>query len=113
MGDAKLNDALAYLQQWFLEQCDGEWEEDYGVVLETLNNPGWHLRVPLTDTPLAGRTYDRRLHGHSTERWVDLRSDGTTFDAACGPLALQDVIDGFRAFAVAQPKSSRQSREPG
>ncbi|MBS1660912.1 MAG: hypothetical protein JST68_07650 [Bacteroidetes bacterium] len=29
---------LNWQQTWHLEQCDGEWEHEYGVKIETLDN---------------------------------------------------------------------------
>jgi len=36
---------LTELQAWYVVQCDGDWEHTYGVKIETLDNPGWMLRV--------------------------------------------------------------------
>ena len=43
---------LTWLQSWFLEQCDGEWEHSYGVRVDTLDNPGWSLEIDLAGTAL-------------------------------------------------------------
>jgi hypothetical protein len=32
---------LTWLQAWYAEQCDGDWEHQFGVSVETLDNPGW------------------------------------------------------------------------
>lgn len=45
---------LEWLQDWYLQQCDGEWEHFYGVKIETLDNPGWYIEIDLNDTTLAG-----------------------------------------------------------
>ncbi|WP_239135544.1 Imm53 family immunity protein, partial [Actinoplanes derwentensis] len=29
-------DALTWLQGWYATQCDGDWEHEYGVSIETL-----------------------------------------------------------------------------
>jgi Immunity protein 53 len=62
------------------------WERSFGVEIGTLDNPGWSLKVDLTDTPLAGWAFDRR-ETHRTEHdgvvcWVE----EAQFNAACGPL---------------------------
>ncbi len=51
-------DALYLLQRWYLGQCDGEWEHGYGVSIDTIDNPGWRLRVELADTALQEMTDD-------------------------------------------------------
>ena len=43
---------LKRLQNWYKMHCDGDWEHSYGVIIDTLDNPGWKLSVDLTDTLL-------------------------------------------------------------
>ena len=45
MGEC--TDVLEWLEQWYQSQCDGEWEHDCGVTIETLDNPGWLVQVDL------------------------------------------------------------------
>src|SRR5918994_1076194 len=45
MGDVV--DLLGWLERWYQEQCDGEWEDDCGLTIETLDNPGWLVSVDL------------------------------------------------------------------
>lgn len=59
-------DVLAELERWYLEQCDEEWEHSYGVVIGTLDNPGWQVSVDLVDTPLDTMPYER-AEAHRTE----------------------------------------------
>ncbi|MET8161729.1 Imm53 family immunity protein [Sphaerisporangium sp. NPDC005289] len=51
-------DAFAFLQSWYASCCNDDWEHSYGVTIDTLDNPGWHLKIDLVDTPLAGTTLD-------------------------------------------------------
>src|SRR4051812_33664431 len=50
-------DALYLLQWWYLAQCNDAWEH-FGVGIGTLDNPGWSVRVELTDTSLEAETRD-------------------------------------------------------
>jgi len=43
-------DSLAWLQNWYTEQCDGDWEHANGVQIDTLDNPGWSVNINLQDT---------------------------------------------------------------
>lgn len=43
-------DSIKLLQNWYASQCDGEWEEQYGVKIDTLDNPGWNVRIGLDET---------------------------------------------------------------
>lgn len=99
-------DSLVFLQEWLLDHSDGEWEHDEGVTIESLDNPGWLLRVALTGTDLEGAVLDKReLNGESAS-WVHAWADGTTFDAAAGPLGLGAAIEEFRRFVLRHPNAT-------
>jgi|GEM_PF-3181522 len=36
------------LTNWYQNQCDGDWEHKYGVSIETLDNPGWIVKIVST-----------------------------------------------------------------
>jgi hypothetical protein len=92
-------DGLEFLVRWYRTQCDGDWEHQYGVSIESLDNPGWLLRVDISQTPLAGTTLARVRTDRSETDWVQCTCDGVTFQAACGPGNLEEALDAFRRFA--------------
>jgi hypothetical protein len=55
-------DDLEWLEHWYATQCHGDWAEDRGVMIESLDNPGWMLRVDLRGTELEGRMTDVLVH---------------------------------------------------
>ena len=91
-------DTLAFLQEWLLAQSDGDWEDDQGIVIESLDNPGWCLKIGLAGTGLAGIEQPRRELNEDRPSWVEAWADGVTFEAACGPLGLTAAIEEFRRF---------------
>jgi len=101
-------DNLLWLSQWYLSQCDGDWEHSNGVSIETLDNPGWSLKIELADTPLEGLKFDRVSHGEPGQNleayrrngsWWIAKVEGDVFEASCGPLDLSKVVGIFRAWA--------------
>jgi hypothetical protein len=34
-------DLLPRLSRWYAAHCSGEWEHQYGVSIQTIDNPGW------------------------------------------------------------------------
>jgi hypothetical protein len=95
---------LTELQTWYIAQCDGAWEHTYGIKIETLDNPGWMLRVDLAETELAGRAFDRveveRSEQESIHAWVERE----VFDSVGGPANLFELIAIFGAFANSAPR---------
>ena len=99
-------DALDFLTSWFASQCDGDWEHDVGIHIGTLDNPGWSLAVNLVGTDLEGKPFDHGLQERSENDWVDVRSDGRTFEAHGGPTNLRELLGAFQEFAEA-PSENR------
>ena len=59
--------ALARLEAWYLEQCDGVWEHHHRTRIDTLDNPGWSVEFDLEGTAMAGqpfRDFERKLDEH-------------------------------------------------
>ena len=44
------------LEQWYLRQCDGEWEHGFGVEISTIDKPGWSANIDLHNTPKQNAT---------------------------------------------------------
>ncbi|WP_345686366.1 immunity 53 family protein [Novipirellula caenicola] len=98
---SQVTDSLTQLQQWYLANCNGDWEHRYGVSIATLDNPGWSLKIELTGTPCEGRALERTSVGdHDTDdgwhvRWVA----DNEYHAAGGALMLTTMIDDFLRWA--------------
>lgn len=99
------DDNLSWLMKWYLAECNDDWEHSYGVKIDTLDNPGWTLKIDLLETHLHGRPFERVVRGEPAshlEEWrglgswlvADVKND--VFDAACGPLDLPTAIQVFR-----------------
>ena len=48
---------LDWLQSWYENNCDGDWEHLFGVTIETWNNSGWKVKVDLEDTYLEDKNF--------------------------------------------------------
>jgi len=42
------------LQSWYQGNCDGDWEHQFGIQIETLDNPGWLVKINLEGTLQEG-----------------------------------------------------------
>jgi hypothetical protein len=52
-----MDNILTRLQDWYRSQCDGDWERQYGIKINTLDNPGWQVQIELNDTPLKSAAF--------------------------------------------------------
>jgi hypothetical protein len=88
-----------WLQAWYAEHCDGDWEHDSRIAINTLDNPGWHLTVNLAETELAGLPYERTEVERGGHDWLQTWISNDVFEAVCGPLNLGEAIHHLRAHA--------------
>lgn len=109
-ADSYAPDSLTWLQAWYVTQCDGDWEHAHGVQIDTLDNPGWHLRVDLADTPLRTVSFSQIEVHRSEHDWLVLRRDDATFEAVCGPLNLNEAIHAFRLWATHHGEHAHNQR---
>ncbi len=82
---------LRALQEWYISQCNGDWEHQYGVKIGTLDNPGWYLKIDLVDTDLSGKTFPGLEYGvgknseASGNNWIACKTENDQFVAYGGP----------------------------
>ena|ERR1700722_9749179 len=65
-----MTDELSWLQQWYLEQCDGEWEHAFGVSIDTIDNLGWSVTICVEGTELASALFEPVKKAVSENNWV-------------------------------------------
>src|SRR5262245_43882128 len=98
---------LERLASWHGLQCDGDWEHSYGIRIETLDNPGWSVKIDLTGTDLEEAPFEEYKEDFDhVARWLTCRKDGSAFCIACGPSRLEDALQVFLAWA--EPRASER-----
>ena len=95
---------LLLLQNWYAAQCDGDWEHQNGIKIETIDNPGWHLIIDLSDLHwcLSARSKKVQLESGG---WLYWTVDKRRFDGACGPKDLDHLAREFLELASANETS--------
>lgn len=98
-----MTSSLLRLMQWYQSNCDGDWEHSYGIEVETLDNPGWRIKIDLENTSLRDASFDayQDKYDHATE-WLRCWIEDLSFHAACGPLRLEDALGVFLDWAENQ-----------
>jgi len=91
---------LRWLQSWYSDQCDGNWEHEERIRLSTLDNPGWRLSIGLIDTPLDGRPFEAVSIERSDSDWLQCSVKDSVFSGACGAQNLIEMIEVFRDWAI-------------
>ncbi|NET38268.1 MAG: hypothetical protein F6K19_40765 [Cyanothece sp. SIO1E1] len=94
--------AVDQLQRWYSSQCDGDWEHQLGIKIETLDNPGWMVTVDLNDTPLQSAPFTAIENTDVEREWISCRVEQRQFRGAGGPHMLSAIIEIFVRWAGAR-----------
>lgn len=90
-----MSSSIHRLEAWYASQCDGDWEHRLGVNIDTLDNPGWHVRIDLADTELASKNFERVEIERSARDWVVCYREGSIFHGVGGAKNLDDILETF------------------
>ena len=88
-------DTTQKLQLWYKQQCDGSWEHQYGVSIDTLDNPGWTVRVDLAGTDLEGMQMQPVVEEIDEDDWLHCKIEDAKFIGNGGPLKLDAILRLF------------------
>ena len=91
--------ALAEIQKWFTSNCDGEWEEDYGVKIETMSDPGWLVVIDLEETNLEGEEFEPIELESSEDCWMNCRVEEAKFRGMGDSAKLEEILRIFVDWA--------------
>jgi predicted nucleic acid-binding protein len=112
----ELIDLSGWLERWCQERCDDEWEQEHGISIRTLDNPGWLV----TADPLSANVRETAARPSlvemgepaSSRAFIDnIPSCQTLLDGSDGEGQATEVHRGVQA---ADPRGGRRVRaRPG
>jgi hypothetical protein len=83
---------LGELQRWYSANCNGEWEHEFGIKIETLDNPGWSVDIQLAETNLVETAFEEIDERQSDREWMVCRVRDKVFEGRGGPHMLGAII---------------------
>ena len=63
------NNMLKWLQNWFFQNCDGQWETRERFFLRTIDNPGWGISLYLQDSVYENKLFNKIIIDRTTQDW--------------------------------------------
>jgi len=88
-------DAVSELCMWYERQSVNDWQEDSGITISSLDNPGWSLKVDLKGTDLQHKDFREMRIDKSEHDWLFARRTEYMFEAFGGPGNLNALIATF------------------
>jgi hypothetical protein len=107
-----MRDVLQELQSWYECQCDGEWEHQHGIHIDTLDNPGWTVEIDLTRTALARATLPENMDERSERDWIVCSAGEGAFRGAGVPRNLAEILARFLEWVGSAKHQSDMSVDP-
>lgn len=92
------NNILKWLEEWYKNNCNGDWEHSYGITIETLDNPGWEIKIDLKNTMLEKEKIDYVLTENNEKDWFGFKVENAQFIASGDPNKLSFLIEKFKQF---------------
>jgi hypothetical protein len=89
------NNVFDILQEWYFDQCNGDWEHEFGVKIDTLDNPGWVVTIDLIETEWENKNFDKIDKQINENNWIQCNVKDGKFIGAGGPKNLTDIIRIF------------------
>lgn len=91
---------VEFLQSWYQAQTNGEWEHVRGVTIETLDNPGWMVRIDLLGTPLEGQTMTEIRQERAERDWLVCTVEENQFRGQGDSFKLPAILEVFQNWAA-------------
>jgi hypothetical protein len=90
---------LKDLQNWYESQCGKNWEDQFGVEIGTLDNPGWEVAIDLADTGLESKAFQEIKSLGDEKDWIRCWVEGKRFHGVGGPQKLEEILGIFLEWA--------------
>ncbi len=86
---------IEWIEDWYLSNCDGDWEHSCGIKIGTLDNSGCIILINLSGTNLEDINFDIVDIERSADDWVYCKIEESLFKGAGGPKNLKEIIGVF------------------
>lgn len=90
-----IGELMEKLQQWYVNECDGDWEHSFGIKIETLDNPGWLVTIDLMETRWETLKVERSIDQRNDNDWVQHEVLNYQFIGCGGPNNLAEILSRF------------------
>jgi len=97
---------LEWLQAWYHQQCDGDWEHGFGIHITTLDNPGWSVSININETELEGLEIEYKLEERLESDWYGIAAKKGKFDACGDPSKLELLLETFRQIVESKQQGT-------
>lgn len=92
------NNLLSWLEDFYSNHCNGDWEHQYGLQIETIDNPGWSVTIDLVETRFEHRLFNRVEINRTEQDWIACWSIDGHWEGMGGSKNLQEILGIFKEW---------------
>ncbi|SFP23713.1 Immunity protein 53 [Cohaesibacter marisflavi] len=89
---------VSKIEAWFKDRCDGDWEHQGGITIETTDNPGWYILIEFDDLKHGvDSTIKERniLRSDSDFIMFNYQKEAQSLEISCGVNNLSEALEIF------------------
>ena len=87
------------LEKWYYSNCNDEWEHQFGITIDTLDNPGWRVQIDLEGTKLEQVHFEEVKNIEPELEWIVCNVEDKKFNGNGGPNELKNILNIFINWA--------------
>jgi len=87
---------IKWLENWFSSHCNGDWEHENPLIIQSTSNPGWSIIINLSETYLQDLDIEYFLIETSETEWYGYSIKNEQFKAAGDPTKLHFLLELFK-----------------
>lgn len=87
---------IKWLQDWYSSNCDGEWEHENSIKIQSLDNPGWLLEIEICNLSSRVSLKKWNVFELSEENWIGYDVENNKFTASGDSTKLEALITIFK-----------------
>ena len=89
---------IEWINNWYSSQCDGDWEHSYGIKIETLDNPGWIIKIDLSETPYQKKVFANVDEDNGDDDWIKCFLRDGQYIGVGDPTKLEKILLIFKMW---------------
>ncbi|MDI7164983.1 Imm53 family immunity protein [Leptospira santarosai] len=98
---------FSWLMEWYQSQCDGDWEHEYGIEINTNGDRGWQVKIEVNFTELDGVVINHTLIQQGLNDWYFFSLKDGKFLAEGDPKKLSIILEKFKEIWVTYVESRK------
>lgn len=100
---------LNWLQGWYIQECvnNKKYNLDEIINIDTIDNPGWHIRINLKATKFTRKILDEINVDNGDDDWVFIKLDKGVFEGVGDKNKLVYILEIFKTWCQNIPFEKR------